>query len=67
MATLDQRLTALEAQTPARMSRASGMHAWCTENGIDAPKPHDGETVAAWLKRVSDEALESMRHLAGLT
>ena len=65
MASLTQRLQALEAQAPARVASASDMHAWCAASGIDAPEPHDGETVAAWLERVSNEALESMMHLAG--
>ena len=67
MATLDQRLTALEAQTPARYASASDMHAWCAASGIDTPAPTDGETVPEWLTRVSNQALESMMHLAGLT
>ena len=65
MPTLDARLTALEAQTPARYVSASDMHAWCAASGIDTPAPHNGETVPEWLTRVSNEALERMMHLAG--
>ena len=65
MPTLDARLTALEAQTPARYASASDMHAWCAASGIDTPAPTDGETVPEWLTRVSTEALEAMMHLSG--
>ena len=65
MPTLDQRLTALEAQTPARKASASDMHAWCAANRIDTPAPTNGETVPEWLSRVSGEALEAMMHLSG--
>ena len=67
MATLDQRLTALEAQTPTSKATAPEMRAWCAASGIDTPAPTDGETVPEWLTRVSNQALESMMHLAGLT
>lgn len=68
MPTLDARLTALEAQTPARYASASAsdMHAWCAASGIHTPAPDDGESSAQWLTRVSTEALEAMMHLAGL-
>ena len=65
MPTLDARLTALEAQTPARYASASDMHAWCAASGIETPAPTDGETVPEWLTRVSNQALERMMHLAG--
>ena len=65
MPTLDARLTALEAQTPARYASASDMHAWCAASGIDTPAPTDGETVPEWLTRVTTEALEAMMHLSG--
>ena len=65
MPTLDARLTALEAQTPARYASASDMHAWCAASGIDTPAPTDGETVPEWLTRVSTEALEARMHLSG--
>ena len=65
MPTLDARLTALEAQTPARYASASDMHAWCAASGIDTPAPTDGETVPEWLTRVSNEALAAMMRLSG--
>ena len=65
MPTLDARLTALEAQTPARYASASDMHAWCAASGIDTPAPTDGETVPEWLTRVTTEALEAMMRLSG--
>ena len=65
MPTLDARLTALEAQTPARYASASDMHAWCAASGIDTPAPTDGETVPEWLTRVSNQALERMMRLSG--
>ena len=65
MPTLDARLTALEAQTPARYASASDMHAWCAASGIDTPAPTDGETVPEWLSRVTTEALAAMMRLSG--
>ena len=65
MASLTQRLQALEAQAPARYTSASDMHAWCAANGIDTPAPTDGETVPEWLTRVSNQALERMMRLSG--
>ena len=65
MASLTQRLQALEAQAPTRKASASDMHAWCAANGIDAPEPHNGETVPEWLTRVSNEALAAMMRLSG--
>ena len=65
MPTLDARLTALEAQTPARYASASDMHAWCAASGIDTPAPTDGETVPEWLTRVTTEALAAMMRLSG--
>ena len=65
MASLTQRLQALEAQAPTSKASASDMHAWCTANGIATPEPHNGETVPEWLTRVSNQALERMMHLAG--
>ena len=65
MPTLDARLTALEAQTPARYASASDMHAWCAASGIDTPAPTNGETVPEWLTRVTTEALAAMMRLSG--
>lgn len=65
MASLTQRLQALEAQAPTRKASASDMHAWCAANRIDTPAPTNGETVPEWLSRVSGEALEAMMHLSG--
>ena len=65
MPTLDARLTALEAQTPARYASASDMHAWCAASGIDTPAPTDGESSAQWLTRVTTEALAAMMRLSG--
>ena len=63
MPTLDARLTALEAQTPARYASASDMHAWCAANRINTPAPTNGETVPEWLTRVTTEALAAMMRL----
>ena len=65
MPTLDARLTALEAQTPARYASASDMRAWCAASGIDTPAPTNGETVPEWLSRVTTEALAAMMRLSG--
>ena len=65
MASLTQRLQALEAQAPTSKASASDMHAWCAASGIDTPAPTDGETVPEWLTRVSTEALEAMMRLSG--
>lgn len=64
MPTLDARLTALEAQTPARYASASDMHAWCAASGIDTPALTDGDS-AQWLTRVTTEALAAMMRLSG--
>lgn len=65
MASLTQRLQALEAQSPTSKASASDMHAWCAANGIATPEPHNGETVPEWLTRASDSALEAMMRLSG--
>lgn len=65
MASLTQRLQALEAQAPTSKASASDMHAWCAASGIDTPAPTDGETVPEWLTRVSNQALERMMRLSG--
>lgn len=65
MASLTQRLQALEAQAPTRKASASDMHAWCAASGIDTPAPTDGESSAQWLTRVTTEALAAMMRLSG--
>ena len=65
MASLTQRLQALEAQAPTSKASASDMHAWCAASGIDTPAPTDGESSAQWLTRVTTEALAAMMRLSG--